>query len=91
MGSAADRRTRAEDGGVNTMNLIATNEAHICAGGLNDAEVASPCVAICQMDAAGQLCTGCLRTLDEIIAWGTLDAPGKRAVWALIAQRAQPG
>lgn len=41
------------------------------------------------MDAAGQLCTGCLRTLDEIMAWGSLDAPGKQAVWALIAQRAQ--
>jgi predicted Fe-S protein YdhL (DUF1289 family) len=43
------------------------------------------------MDAAGQLCTGCLRTLDEITAWRCLDAPGQRAVWALIAQRAQAG
>ena len=60
------------------------------ARGLKNTAVASPCVAICQMDAAGQLCTGCLRTLDEIMAWQTLDLPGKRAVWALIAQRTQP-
>jgi predicted Fe-S protein YdhL (DUF1289 family) len=74
---------------MSAINLIATSAGVICASGLNDAEVASPCVGICQMDAAGLLCTGCLRTLDEITAWGTLDAPGKRAVWALIAQRTQ--
>lgn len=74
---------------MNTIDLIAARAVSICAEGLKDAEVASPCVAICQMDAAGQLCTGCLRTLDEIMAWGSLDAPGKQAVWALIAQRAQ--
>ena len=75
---------------MNTMDLIAVRAISISAGGLKDAEISSPCVAVCQMDAAGQLCTGCLRTLDEITAWSTLDAPGKRAVWALIAQRAQP-
>jgi predicted Fe-S protein YdhL (DUF1289 family) len=41
------------------------------------------------MDAAGQWCTGCLRTLDEIGAWRSLDGPGRLAVWALIARRAQ--
>ena len=76
---------------MNTIDLIAANARSICAEGLKDAEVASPCVAICQMDAAGQLCTGCLRTLDEITAWRNLDAPEKLAVWALIAQRAQSG
>jgi predicted Fe-S protein YdhL (DUF1289 family) len=54
-----------------------------------DAEVASPCVGVCQMDALGQLCTGCLRTLDEISAWRSLEGPGKLAVWALIARRAE--
>lgn len=61
----------------------------MCAGGLKDAEISSPCVSVCQMDAADQLCTGCLRTLDEIIAWRSLDTAGKQAVWALIAQRTQ--
>ncbi|MBC7681510.1 MAG: DUF1289 domain-containing protein [Ferruginibacter sp.] len=74
---------------MNTIDLIASRAVSVCAGALKDAEVASPCVAICQMDAAGQLCTGCLRTLDEITVWRSLDAPGKQAVWALIVQRAQ--
>ena len=74
---------------MNTINLIASHAVSISARGLKDAEITSPCVAVCQMDAAGALCTGCLRTLDEIIAWRTLDAPAKLAVWAFIAQRAQ--
>jgi uncharacterized protein len=56
---------------------------------LNDAELPSPCVSVCKMDAAGSLCTGCFRTLDEIGAWSRMAGPAKRAVWALIAQRAQ--
>ena len=32
------------------------------------------------MDAASGWCEGCLRTLDEIAAWGGLDEPAKRAV-----------
>ncbi len=74
---------------MNTMDLIAAHALSISAGGLKDAEVASPCVGVCQMD--GQFCTGCLRTLDEISAWRGLDGPGRLAVWALIAQRAQAG
>nr|NDG60814.1 DUF1289 domain-containing protein [Betaproteobacteria bacterium] len=34
--------------------------------------LASPCVSVCRMDPLRQLCEGCLRTLDEIAAWGTL-------------------
>ena len=40
------------------------------------------------MDAASGLCEGCLRTLDEITAWGMMDNRSKRAVWELIEQRA---
>ncbi len=74
---------------MNTINLIAANALLISAGGLKDAEVASPCVGVCQMDAAGQFCTGCVRTLDEISAWRDLDGPGRLAVWTRIAERAQ--
>ncbi|MEO8729746.1 MAG: DUF1289 domain-containing protein [Rhodoferax sp.] len=73
------------------MDSIAARAGAICAGGLKDAEVASPCVDICVMDVRGQQCIGCLRTLDEIGAWRSLDGPGRLAVWALIAQRAQSG
>jgi predicted Fe-S protein YdhL (DUF1289 family) len=52
------------------------------------ADVPSPCVSICRMDAATGLCEGCLRTLDEIASWSALDEEGKRAVWEQIGQRA---
>ena len=42
--------------------------------------VASPCINICQMHAASGWCVGCLRTLDEIAAWGGLDDIGRREV-----------
>jgi uncharacterized protein len=39
------------------------------------------------MDEASGWCSGCLRTLDEIAAWSTLDDPAKRAVWQRLAAR----
>ncbi len=49
--------------------------------------VPSPCISVCKMDEASGLCTGCLRTLDEIALWSVLDEEDKRAVWASLAQR----
>ncbi len=48
----------------------------------------SPCISVCRMEAATGLCKGCLRTLDEIAAWSTLDDAEKRTVWARIEARA---
>src|SRR5690606_25050961 len=39
--------------------------------------IASPCVGVCTLDARG-CCIGCLRTLDEIAAWGSLDETERR-------------
>ena len=49
--------------------------------------VASPCIDICRMDPRSGLCEGCLRTLDEIAAWGTLSDAGKRAIWQRLELR----
>jgi uncharacterized protein len=43
------------------------------------------------MDEARGLCTGCLRTLDEIAFWSVLDEDDKRAVWQLLGQRRAAG
>ena len=51
------------------------------------APVASPCINLCQMDAASGLCRGCLRTIDEIVNWSGADDAFKRAVWAEIRRR----
>ena len=42
--------------------------------------VASPCTQVCTIDAASGRCAGCLRTLDEIAAWGALAPAAQRAV-----------
>ena len=53
--------------------------------------VPSPCINVCQMSPATGLCLGCLRTIDEIIAWGSADDDFKRAVWRNIHRREGQG
>jgi uncharacterized protein len=50
-------------------------------------EVASPCISVCEMDVVSGHCRGCLRTLDEIAAWGMLDRDAKKAVLAALPAR----
>jgi uncharacterized protein len=49
--------------------------------------VASPCINVCRMDAATGWCEGCLRTIDEIVAWGSMPDDDKRVVWQQLEQR----
>lgn len=51
------------------------------------APVPSPCISLCEMDQATGLCRGCLRTIDEIVAWGSAGDDYKRAVWLDIRRR----
>jgi predicted Fe-S protein YdhL (DUF1289 family) len=65
---------------------LLAQRARVVAGGTGE-DVPSPCVSVCRMDASGELCLGCVRTLDEIAAWGRMGDADKREVWALIAAR----
>jgi predicted Fe-S protein YdhL (DUF1289 family) len=49
--------------------------------------VPSPCISLCDMAPDTGLCRGCLRNIDEIIAWGSADDDYKRAVWQEIRRR----
>lgn len=53
--------------------------------------VPSPCISLCEMAPAvgadAALCRGCLRTIDEIVKWGSADDSYKRAVYAEIRRR----
>ena len=51
------------------------------------AEVPSPCISVCVIDAATGLCAGCYRTLDEIAGWMGLSSDQRRLLLAQIAQR----
>jgi uncharacterized protein len=47
----------------------------------------SPCIGICRMDERTGWCEGCVRTIDEIIAWGRASHDEKRRIWALLPAR----
>ena len=51
------------------------------------AGLASPCISLCQMHEPTGWCQGCLRTLDEIAAWGGLDDAGRRRVLQQLRSR----
>jgi len=40
----------------------------------------SPCVGVCRIDEPTQLCSGCLRSLDEIARWSRMDIDEKIAI-----------
>ncbi|MDD3444178.1 MAG: DUF1289 domain-containing protein [Zavarzinia sp.] len=54
---------------------------------LVDRDPPSPCIRVCQLDPISRLCTGCLRTVEEIGAWSFMDADEKRAVLARLKER----
>ncbi len=51
------------------------------------AEVVSPCVNRCLIDAPTGLCAGCYRTLHEIAAWIDLSGDERRAIVDHLAAR----
>lgn len=54
----------------------------------NRNEVESPCVRICVVHPEERICTGCLRTLDEIARWSRMPAAERRAVMDELPARA---
>lgn len=51
-------------------------------------EVESPCVKLCIVHPESRLCTGCLRSIDEITAWSKMSQDARRAVMAELPSRA---
>ena len=49
--------------------------------------LASPCTGVCAIDARSGWCQGCLRTIDEIAAWGALDETARRVIWQRLPAR----
>ena len=49
--------------------------------------MASPCVSVCRLDPERLGCEGCLRTLDEIRAWKTMDNAQRLSVWRQVEAR----
>lgn len=51
-------------------------------------EVQSPCVKICVVHPAERLCTGCLRSMDEIAAWSRMSNEERAALIEELPDRA---
>ena len=51
-------------------------------------EIDSPCVKVCVIHPSSRICTGCLRTIDEIGAWSRMTPEARRAVMAELPSRA---
>lgn len=49
--------------------------------------IESPCTGLCHFDAKAEMCSGCLRTIDEIIAWQTYSENEKLKVLNKIKER----
>jgi predicted Fe-S protein YdhL (DUF1289 family) len=52
-----------------------------------DLMIASPCTALCIMDEKREYCTGCYRTLDEIMHWSQFNREQKHAINKAAAER----
>lgn len=51
-------------------------------------EVESPCIKICVVHPESRICTGCLRSIDEIGRWSRMSLEERRVVMAELPQRA---
>ena len=51
------------------------------------AEIESPCIKICVIEPTSRLCTGCLRSIDEISAWSRMTPEARQAVMAELPER----
>ncbi len=51
------------------------------------AEIESPCIKICVIHPESRLCTGCLRSIDEIGAWSGMSPDARKAIMADLPSR----
>ena len=52
--------------------------------------IETPCIQVCEIDAATQLCRGCARSLQEIAQWGRLTEAARSAIMRELPSRAVP-
>mgnify|MGYP001068763314 CR=1 FL=1 len=50
-------------------------------------EIESPCIKICVVHPEARICTGCLRSIDEITQWSRMSPDARRAVMAALPER----
>jgi predicted Fe-S protein YdhL (DUF1289 family) len=51
-------------------------------------EIESPCIKVCVVHPEARICTGCLRSIDEITRWSRMTPAERRDVMAALPDRA---
>lgn len=51
-------------------------------------EIESPCIKVCVVHPVERICTGCLRSIEEIGAWSRMSREERREVIATLPARA---
>ncbi|MFM8465639.1 MAG: DUF1289 domain-containing protein [Burkholderiaceae bacterium] len=51
----------------------------------------TPCIGVCVMHEQTKRCTGCLRTIEEIVDWGMASEERKRQIWIALERRRAVG
>lgn len=52
--------------------------------------IESPCIKVCRILEATRLCTGCLRTLEEIANWARYSAAERTRIMRELPRRQRP-
>jgi predicted Fe-S protein YdhL (DUF1289 family) len=53
-------------------------------------KIETPCVDVCTLDPARNVCIGCLRTIDEIVAWARFSDDERRRIMRELPDRKRP-
>ncbi len=53
----------------------------------NRDEIASPCIRVCMIHPEARICTGCLRTIDEIAQWARMTPDQRTAIMEALPDR----
>ncbi len=51
-------------------------------------EIESPCIKVCVIHPESRVCTGCLRTIDEITTWARMTPEERRTIMVALPTRA---
>jgi uncharacterized protein len=49
--------------------------------------ISSPCMGLCTLDPAAQICLGCGRNLQEIAGWSGMTETDRRRIMAILPER----
>ena len=50
-------------------------------------EIESPCIKVCVIHPEARICTGCFRSIEEIMQWGSMSGKDRREIMDVLPER----